>query len=1024
MKSLEQFKIILTILSTLSIRLEKKDIKSIYSLNEREYEELLRFGEREDGLSKWNDGKLSFHYQMEAIELEYADQIPLELYADTIYYMICREKLDWSMLEIDRLRKEFDRLSMMPDDVLTITNQIGMHFEEVKDYRKAFEIYLTGSRYCEKNNLQKDIFVECVLQLSKLHFVRFLTRPETIKMQEKALSLVTDGNCTRNDALLMVYTALNQANSYRNADGAEMRVRGLRILDSFNGLEAEDAVYITAWNYNWNGEIAKIVSLYESTILSDNLYPKKIGSSFLYLPIIFAYFYHGEYSKALVITEKLYKDALQENDIDGASMMLSVIGRTHVYMNNLDKAESVLYESFDMAKQVDYAWGMYYALIALGFLHYKRNNPKGCIEVMELSDQISRSANIGNTQNSPFIMDVFQLISRSGLETTLPTYDEKVDEYLKGSSYLMKGAALRHDANRKVERGEAPEVIIRTYKESINNLSRTGSMAEIGTSQAMLAKYLIQIHNKSAAAKYAQRAYDNLYAKTPELLPTEIMGLIDGSRQPMDIGIKMNTLSLELNHIIDEKRLITRMMTSLERLLHTECGALVVYQEGIPELVFNENLRENGEEETAKQGVLSACAYARETLKLHTRCKDSRHQFTAKDPLLLSIERSPSFLVAVPLLRNGKCEAVIYVESYLRNDDLTHEESQALMAFAEEVSSHFYAVMDYRQENYSVAEKEKKALEDISLGYCKSSNASVIEVEKMIKRVAQTDVPILIYGETGVGKEYFAKETYANSNHKNIFIKVNCGAIPESLIESELFGYEKGSFTGASQRKIGYFEAAEGGTVFLDEIGELSMYAQTKLLRVLQEKTLMRVGGTSEIKVNFRLVAATNKDLEKEVEKGNFRQDLYYRLNLIQLRIPPLRERKEDLINFAKFFVQKFEQQLGESGHYLSEDTLLWMLEYGWPGNIRELENVIHRAVLLADRDEIRIEPIKKKKGAALGTAKIDTLEEMERKYILQVLDLCNGKISGPGGAAELLGIKRTTLTSKMEKLGIVKKTN
>ena len=174
MKSLEQFKIILTILSTLSIRLEKKDIKAIYSLNEREYEEFLRFGEREEGLGKWNDGKLSFHYQMEAIELEYADQIPLELYADTIYYMICREKLDWSMLEIDRLRKEFDRLSMMPDDVLTITNQIGMHFEEVKDYRKAFEIYLTGSRYCEKNNLQKDIFVECVLQLSKLHFVRFL----------------------------------------------------------------------------------------------------------------------------------------------------------------------------------------------------------------------------------------------------------------------------------------------------------------------------------------------------------------------------------------------------------------------------------------------------------------------------------------------------------------------------------------------------------------------------------------------------------------------------------------------------------------------------------------------------------------------------------------------------------------------------------------------------------------------------------------------------------------------------------
>lgn len=1019
MKNHEQFKIILTILSTLSIRLEKKDIKAIYSLNEKQYEEFFRYCESVGGAKLGNDGKISFCYSTDL--QQYSDWIPQELYVDTIYYMIRLEKLDWSMLEIDRLRKEFEKLGMIPDDVLSITNKIGYLFEKERDYQRAFNIYLTGSKYCDKNNLTKDVFVECVLQLSKLHFTRYMTHPETIKMQERALNLVSDGNCTRNDALLMVYTGVNKANSYRGEDGAALRKKGVRILSSFDELEAEDALYITAWNYNWSGEIDKIVSLYESTILPVGLQPKTIESPFLYLPIVFAYFYHGEYSKALVITENLYKDALRQNDMPGASMMLSVIGRSHVYLNNLDKAESVLYDAFDMAKQVEYPWGMYYALIALSYLHYKRNNPKGCIEVLELSDQLSKSANIGNVQNSPFIMDVFQLISNSGLETCLPSYDEKVDEYLKGYSYLMKGAALRHDANRRAQKKESPEVVIRTYKESINYLSRTGSMAEIGTSQAMLAKYLVTINNLDSASKYAQRAYDNLYAKTPELLPTEIMGLIDGSRPPMDIGIKMNTLSLELNHIVDEKRLISRMMTSLERLLHAECGALVVYRNGVPGIVFKENLRESDKTEYGEYELVGSCAYTRETKKLHTKSKDRKSKFTSKEPLLLSIEKSPSFFVALPLLRNGECDAVIYVESYLRNDELTHDESQALMMFAESISEHFYAVFEYKEENYSTAEKSKTALADMSEGYCKSGNTTIIEVEKMIKRVAQTDVPILIYGETGVGKEYFAKEAYANSNHKNIFIKVNCGAIPESLIESELFGYEKGSFTGASQRKIGYFEAAEGGTVFLDEIGELSMYAQTKLLRVLQEKTLMRVGGTSEIKVNFRLVAATNKDLEREVEKGNFRQDLYYRLNLIQLQIPPLRERKEDILNFAKFFIQKFEQQLGESGHYLSEDTMLWMLDYSWPGNIRELENVIHRAVLLAEGDEIHIEPIKKAKGKTLGTVKVETLEEMERKYILQVLDLCNGKISGPGGAAELLGIKRTTLTSKMEKLGIEK---
>lgn len=1019
MKNAEQFKMILTVLSTLCIRLGEKDICEIFSMTKKTFEEFLQFAKSVKGIRQGNDGKFDFFYNGNGEKN--SGGISLDFYVDAVCYMVKKEKLDWTMLEIDRLRKEFENLFMAPDDVLTITNRVGMRFEEEKDFQRASEIYMTGSKYCDKNNLKKDVFVDCVLHLSKLHFMRFFSNHETVKLQEKALSLVNEGNCSRNDGLLMVYTGVNQANTYRDEDGAVMRHRGVRILESYDGFEAEDAFYITAWHYNWSGEISKIVALYENTMLSSGQTPVKKVNAFMYLPIIFAYFYWGEYSKALVISENLYKDALREKDTQAAAMMLSVIGRSHVYMNNLDKAESVLYDALDTAKQVDYVWGTYYTLIALGLLHYKRNNPKGCMEVMELSDQLSRSVNIGNVQNSPFVMDVFHMISDSGLETALPSYDEKVDSFLKSNSYLMKGVAMRHDANRRAAREEQPEVVISTYKESIDLLSRTGSMAEIGTSQAMLAKYLIKIKNMEAAKKYAQQAYENLYAKTPELLPMEIMGLINTEMYHVDMEIKVNTLALELNHIMDEARLIIRMMTSLERLLRAECGALVVYQNGIPGMRFSENLRTE-EEESGYQSILGICSYTREAQKIYTKCKDSRNRFVSKEPVLLSIERTPSFLVAIPVFRGTECDAVIYVESYLRSDELTHEESQALTSFAEDIASHFYAVVDYRQGDYSTAEKGKTALEDISLGYCKSSNSIVMEAEKMIKRVAQTDVPVLVCGETGVGKEYFAKEVFANSSHQKIFIKVNCGAIPESLIESELFGYEKGSFTGATQRKIGYFEAAEGGTVFLDEIGELSMYAQTKLLRVLQEKTLMRVGGTSEINVNFRLVAATNKDLEKEVEAGTFRQDLYYRLNLIQLNIPPLRERKDDIINFAKFFVRKFEQQLGESGHYLSEDTLLWMLEYGWPGNIRELENVIHRAVLLADGKEIRIDPIKKNKGKVLGNTKVDTLEEMERKYILQVLELCDGKVSGPGGAAELLGVKRTTLTSKMEKLGIIKK--
>ena len=247
---------------------------------------------------------------------------------------------------------------------------------------------------------------------------------------------------------------------------------------------------------------------------------------------------------------------------------------------------------------------------------------------------------------------------------------------------------------------------------------------------------------------------------------------------------------------------------------------------------------------------------------------------------------------------------------------------------------------------------------------------------------------------------------------------------------------------------------AEGGTIFLDEIGELSMIAQVKLLRVLQEHELMRVGGTEAVKVDFRLVAATNKDLAKEVEEGTFRKDLYYRLNVVQLTVPPLRNRKKDIPNLAKFFIEKFCSELGRTNCSIAPETFVKMLEYSWPGNVRELENSLQKAVLFAENGVIRMEfpsedteimireevpediesaraeylkesdrtnvpPIAQPETFALDAAEFCTLEEMERQYILRVIDHCGGKIGGHGGAAEILGMKRTTLLSRMAKLGI-----
>lgn len=297
------------------------------------------------------------------------------------------------------------------------------------------------------------------------------------------------------------------------------------------------------------------------------------------------------------------------------------------------------------------------------------------------------------------------------------------------------------------------------------------------------------------------------------------------------------------------------------------------------------------------------------------------------------------------------------------------------------------------------------------------------DVVEKIRVVAPTDTSVLVVGESGTGKEKVAHSVHELSERKaHPIVVVNCAALPHALIESELFGHEKGSFTGANTLRIGKFEQANGGTVFLDEIGELPLDSQVKLLRVLQEKEIERLGGNNTIKVNVRIVAATNRSLEKEVAEGRFRLDLYYRLNVFPIELPPLRERKEDIVLLARFFLNKYAAASRRNITSISEKALEQLLNYDWPGNIRELEHLIERSVLLAKTTEIEsfdLPKIVEKPTETQGPLK--SLEDMERDHIINALQTSNGKVSGPGGAAELLKIQPQTLYSKMKKLGIDK---
>ena len=304
---------------------------------------------------------------------------------------------------------------------------------------------------------------------------------------------------------------------------------------------------------------------------------------------------------------------------------------------------------------------------------------------------------------------------------------------------------------------------------------------------------------------------------------------------------------------------------------------------------------------------------------------------------------------------------------------------------------------------------------------------SLRETFKLVDQVASSDSTVLILGETGTGKELIARAIHNNSKRKaKLMVKVNCAALPANLIESELFGHERGSFTGATDRRLGKFELANGGTLFLDEIGEMPLDLQVKLLRVLQEREIERVGGRSTIKIDTRIIAATNRNLEKDVEEGRFRSDLYYRLNIFPITLPPLRERKEDIELLATHFIKKFSQKTGKEINSLGVRVLQDLKDYPWPGNIRELEHFIERSVLLTSGTMIKQIHLPLLKSQSLSKVmseeiKLQTIDENEKAHIYQILKHCKGRVSGHGAAAEILGVPPSTLNSKIKRLGITR---
>ncbi len=553
------------------------------------------------------------------------------------------------------------------------------------------------------------------------------------------------------------------------------------------------------------------------------------------------------------------------------------------------------------------------------------------------------------------------------------------------------------------------------------SVEQVGATFELAKIRIELSRLYNQTSNWHKAESYARKAYEFLNPIAKDCFPPDLRHLV-----PQDVLTRNDRLFdmvVEMGEALTTQdnieKLLTNIITSISRLTGSERAGLFIKQDEAGELKLAASrnlLREEVQGEIFKKTM-----------------RDIQSALSSEDGKILQYEVGGSDtadsrrVIITPLKLGDKIIGVLYQDSRFFPINVSPDIFKLLSAFASQIAVSIDRARAYDeiarlnkrliQENlYYLEEKE----EFRPFGEIIGSSVAILDVQRLIQKVAPTHSTVLIHGETGVGKELIARAIHRESLRKSgPFIRVNCAALPDTLIDSELFGHEKGAFTGAFKTKEGRFELAHNGTIFLDEVSELPPPTQGRLLRVLQDKEFQRVGGTRMLRSDFRLIAATNKDLNTEVANGSFRADLFYRLNIFPIHVPPLRERKEDIPHLAAHFLKLFCSHNNRHYQGIPESEMAKLLAYSWPGNIRELSNMIERAVILGgpkikfpELDGLKIEE------ASPGDEDL-TLKNAERQRILKALEKANGKVGGKGGAAELLGLNRTTLIHRMKKIGI-----
>ncbi len=924
------------------------------------------------------------------------------------------------------------------DEAADIEMDLAHAFLEQRDHDQAYQ-YLSRAvgrlhTYITGGGDDRDrLFVEAALELSSVSFAVGRGMQVLASYLRTAVNLAKASGNVRSHALACMHLGRLLAYLDQRSESLAMLVAGKEEVERLGDTDIlKAAAEFLGLYFMMQGRFTEALVHFERA----EEHFTQSGDRLLVYPMILwslgiTLFATGQVPRALGFFQGYWRSARDMGLPAVASIARAILGFSLAVARKRREALFHLNASLEEAREGRYAYSLFIARTGLAIQSFHDGDLQKTFEFLRSAVVEGQKATSALVLLNLYLLDMLAALHDHGFEPVTEgwEYEEQLELCLKEPSLPRRGIALRLRAEEKLRSGEAAAQVMEDLTVSQDYLQRAGAIFPLNDTLLTMARLKLREGDREESRALLQKAWHQIRGMGLELeyVPEDLRFMLEEEtswRTERDSAQILVDHYFDFLHALDaaadEEELFHRAVRRLSQILGAERGALfwttAKGSEDNLELRAGHNFSKR---ETHSEAFKPSLALIRrafmENQYIRTR---------PEPPPAQSIDEEIKGLLCIPIQVGAEVRGVLYYDnSYVsvNFDFLPPQWTPLLVSHTNNYIGHILELIQLREETSRLVADKSIQMERLGGDPILAQAPIMLKVLDQAEKAARSEATLLVTGETGTGKELLVSRIHKQSQRADgPFIVVDAPTIPENLVESELFGHEKGAYTGADSRKRGRIELAHEGTLFIDEIGELPLPIQAKLLRALEGKTFYRLGGTQPVKSDFRLVAATNRRLSDEVAAGRFRQDLYYRLNVIPIALPPLRDRPDDIILLARSFFRHYCHKYVRKGLELTRQDEDKLTAYPWFGNVRELKNVIERAVTLSTGNKLILDlPIGQPSPEVQTFPDTPTLDELQRRYNTPALEKTGGRIYGPNGASEILGMKRSTLYTRMYKLGI-----